>query len=117
MPYKSKDDRNKWFRDNWDRRKTLYELRVKNKQAKVSAIKSDLGCKICGEKDARCLDFHHVNSTEKDFTICHAVCTGVRWARIEEEIKKCEVLCANCHRKYHQVNGYFQFTNNVEGGE
>lgn len=101
MPYKNKDDFNKWFRDNWKKRKPQYEARVKKKQAKVRALKASCGCKVCGEKDPICLDYHHTDPKTKLFDICRAVCTGIAWDKIVLEIAKCEVLCANCHRRHH----------------
>ena len=56
-------------------------------------------CLICGETEPVCLDFHHKNPNEKDFTI------GKHVSRSKEnllmEINKCVCLCANCHRKVH----------------
>jgi hypothetical protein len=53
----------------------------------------------CGESEIACLDFHHINPAEKDF---HMTKVGsVSSARIQAEILKCVVLCANCHRKGH----------------
>lgn len=52
-------------------------------------------CLICGE--SVCLDFHHKDPNEKDFTI------GKHRNKSKEnlikEIEKC--VCANCHRKIH----------------
>ena len=58
------------------------------------------GCIICGESELVCLDFHHVNQEDKSFEIgnyFHIKPIKV----VEEEIKKCVILCANCHRKVH----------------
>ena len=55
------------------------------------------GCVVCGEKDVCCLDFHHLYN--KSFNLASA--REVSTERIKEEIKKCIVLCANCHRKLH----------------
>jgi hypothetical protein len=58
-------------------------------------------CIKCGESNAACLDFHHRDPKEKDFQIGYAVCTERKRQRVLMEIAKCEVLCANCHRKHH----------------
>ena len=55
-------------------------------------------CTECGESDIRVLEFHHVRGEKYD-TISHLVSEGVSIKRIQEELNKCEVLCANCHRK------------------
>ena len=54
-------------------------------------------CKI---SDVRVLDFHHVNGQNKSFTLGYFR-RSVGFDRIEQEVKKCEVLCANCHRIFH----------------
>ena len=66
----------------------------------INTIKAARGCAYCSENDPLCLDFHH-NSEGKDLKISSAV---DRWGkkRILNEIKKCVVLCANCHRKLHR---------------
>lgn len=46
------------------------------------------------------LDFDHLPGVDKKFEISRAVNASTRsWARIEKEIPKCEVVCANCHRR------------------
>jgi hypothetical protein len=62
-------------------------------------LKSTLSCCVCGESDSSCLDFHHIDSNEKDFDISTKIESSKN--KIMEEINKCACLCANCHRKYH----------------
>ena len=52
----------------------------------------------CGESDHRCLDFHH-KSNNKDYDVSDMLTFSIK--RIKEEINKCIILCANCHRKLH----------------
>jgi hypothetical protein len=54
-------------------------------------------CEVCSESDIRVLEFHHVG--DKDSEITRLVSGGWSIKRIQEEIAKCQVLCANCHRK------------------
>lgn len=57
-------------------------------------------CVICGyNRCQQALDVHHVDPNEKDFTI--AANTNKAYALVSEEIRKCVLLCANCHREYH----------------
>lgn len=63
--------------------------------------KSKRGCSVCGEKDWRCLDFHHRDPIQKLFNIATATTTAYAWERIVTEIEKCDVMCSNCHRKHH----------------
>lgn len=53
-------------------------------------------CIDCGESDPIVLEFDHVG--QKEFTIA----AGIRrrtWQAVLDEIAKCEVVCANCHRR------------------
>lgn len=54
-------------------------------------------CVDCGEADPIVLDFDHV-SGEKIDSISRLLRRS-SWARIMSEIEKCEVRCANCHRR------------------
>lgn len=69
--------------------------------ALATAIKRESGCRLCGEREVVCLDFHHRDADEKDFTIGTASARGYARAKILEEIAKCVVICSNCHRKLH----------------
>ena len=60
----------------------------------------DKECIICGENDIRVLEFDHVDPTKKSFAISQSVRMGYRWPDVEEEIKKCRILCSNCHKKH-----------------
>ena len=56
----------------------------------------DHPCVDCGETDPIVLEFDHLR--DKKFGIS----TGIRnrnWADVLDEIAKCEVVCANCHRR------------------
>ena len=56
----------------------------------------------CDESHPACLDFHHRDPREK-VMILSKVTNQRGWSieRILAEIAKCEVICANCHRKEH----------------
>ena len=60
-------------------------------------------CRNCGQifEDC-CYDFHHLDPKEKDFTVSDIQTNGARsWLKIRDELKKCVLLCANCHRLIH----------------
>ena len=59
------------------------------------------GCRRCDETDPACLDFHHVDEDGKEMSISRLVTHGYSRQRLLDEIEKCEILCANCHRKLH----------------
>ncbi len=53
----------------------------------------------CGEARAVCLDFHHRDPDTKKFALSDAETRSI--ANIDREIKKCILVCANCHRVIH----------------
>lgn len=55
-------------------------------------------CIDCGESDSVVLEFDHVRG-KKEFNIGDAVRVGYGVDRVRREIAKCEVRCANCHRR------------------
>jgi hypothetical protein len=59
------------------------------------------GCADCAESDPRCLDFHHREDAEKTATVSSMINDCSSRERIATEMRKCTVLCANCHRKRH----------------
>ena len=65
----------------------------------VRSYKAKHSCQLCPEKSVCCLDFHHLHSKEFD------VATGANRAyalrHMATEMRKCVLLCANCHRKVH----------------
>ena len=69
---------------------------------KVRAIEYLGGkCKVCGyNKYYGALEFHHRDPETKDVSW-----TKLRkrsWKRIVDELNKCDLLCAICHREHHQ---------------
>lgn len=77
-----------------------YNARNKEQRERTKLLINEAkscGCKICGEKETACLDFHHIGGKDKNI----ATMRGYNDQRVLEEISKCVVLCANCHRKVH----------------
>jgi hypothetical protein len=58
-------------------------------------------CLKCGENHPGCLDFHHRDPSDKHMEVTKMVKAKCSKAKILKEIAKCDVLCANCHRKLH----------------
>ena len=56
-------------------------------------------CVTCGETDPVVLEFDHLDPTIKEANISTLVVHEAAWARILKEIRKCQVLCAKCHRR------------------
>lgn len=69
--------------------------------AKVMHVLKSNGCAMCGySKCDDALDFHHANSKDKEFQIS-ASSLKFRDERVVDELNKCILLCANCHREIH----------------
>ncbi len=84
--------------------KARAKIRGERKRArydKILAYKALKGCCRCPEDDPVCLDLHHSDPTTKEFAVSAAVARDTPWNKIEEEMTKCVVICANCHRKLH----------------
>lgn len=54
-------------------------------------------CIDCGEKDPIVLDFDH--QKDKQFEISSLIKWNHSLSKLKEEISKCQVRCANCHRR------------------
>lgn len=58
-------------------------------------------CELCGyEKCKGALEFHHLDSSRKDFSIGESGHSR-SWKRVKLELDKCICVCANCHREIH----------------
>src|SRR5690242_6245481 len=71
--------------------------RARNRKALVELLRLHR-CVDCGEGDPRVLEFDHVRGP-KCGNIGDLVARPAAWDRILSEIAKCEVRCANCHRR------------------
>lgn len=99
---KRKYDREYYANYSDDQKRRKYQLQVlrkKNIRSKLNTYKKAHPCS-CGETHLACLEFHHIGDG-KEINIADAVRHGWSWKRILQEIKKCIVVCANCHRKIH----------------
>lgn len=108
MPFKDlekkrayqREYKRKWYQEN----KAKHIGYVRNHNTKVDdwfqQYKRTLFCELCGENHPACLDFHHTNPKEKKFSVSQKR-NRPSLKQLQEEIAKCQVLCANCHRKEH----------------
>lgn len=74
------------------------ELAAKKRKRAVNSAGGK--CTNCGYNDYSCaLDFHHLDPGIKDPKFNNF--PGWSWSRIEKELKKCILLCKNCHAVEH----------------
>ena len=96
------EEMKKYYRDWYskqsdEQKRRKQDLQNKRRQENVLWVrkyKELFGCP-CGEKDWRCLDFHHLRDKEKNV----ADMTGLSKENLFKEMAKCIILCSNCHRK------------------
>jgi hypothetical protein len=112
-------DRKEWqkqyqkkrYEENKEYRKKLSDQQLKERKEWFRNLVSKLSCIKCGENHPGCLDFHHRDPAQKENEVTVMVVNKCSRERILKEISKCDVLCANCHRKYH----YEQRTVSMKG--
>jgi len=94
---KSKEHYNK-YKDEYIKRAKIRNKKTRKEiRSKLLEYLSDKKC-TCGENRPACLDFHHIDKNQKFTDISTMIRSGYNWNKILEEINKCEILCANCHR-------------------
>jgi hypothetical protein len=59
----------------------------------------NVSCITCGENDPIVLEFDHREPDQKHKAISDMARSGYSLVTIQEEMDKCDVLCANCHRR------------------
>lgn len=97
---------NNHYATNETRRKKLRanaNASIKRNKRFVRLLKMLLKCSKCGDKRWYVLDFHHVGKKEKE--IGDMIRRGTSLENLKKELRKCIVLCSNCHREEHYLNG------------
>lgn len=102
--YQCKECSRLYVRSHYERNKNYYLLKAHKRNEKIrKEIKIYIWeylkghpCVDCGEDDIIVLEFDHIK--DKTFTIS-SMGRDKGLLEVQEEIKKCEVRCANCHRR------------------
>lgn len=101
--YKTKNKIHSWCK------KCLHENQSKRWiERKIEAMKLfDSKCCKCGYcKNYAALEFHHVDPKQKDSSWTKM--RELPWKEIIKELKKCILLCSNCHREEHWPDAVFE---------
>jgi hypothetical protein len=71
-----------------------------NRKEKAVKLLGGKCCKCGYDKCLKALQFHHIDPNKKNFEISSSS-SKVSWNVIEKELKKCILVCANCHAEIH----------------
>jgi len=95
------------MREHYRNNKASYRTRDTNRRKHIRelirSIKRGKVCANCGFADPRALDFHHTNPENKIAEVSQLYSHRYSDKKILDEVKKCILLCANCHRIEHSV--------------
>jgi len=111
MPHKDPEVRKAYLRKYWHEHREKARAKQKrwedkahppqySRQRNIEYVKAYLlghPCIDCGEKDIIVLEFDHKDRTTKYKAIAHLI--GGKLETLITEIEKCEVRCANCHKR------------------
>jgi hypothetical protein len=108
MPYKDesvkkayhKEQSHKYYENNKEKIKLRHAIARKKHREEWHTFKCTLKCTKCGFNHPAALDFHHEDPNTKTGNV-YFFASGGQYKKAYEEIKKCIVLCANCHRIHH----------------
>lgn len=95
-----------WNRGHYERTRATYIASAKRNNARYElenlrrlvAYLLEHPCVDCGECDPLVLDFDHRDRSTKRMSVS-SLLRYACWAPLEAEIAKCDVRCANCHRR------------------
>lgn len=77
------------------------KIKYKERKDNLINLKGEQGCAKCGEKRGYLLDYHHLDPSQKEYTISRLTAGQCSAEKLEKELSKCIILCANCHREFH----------------
>jgi L-lysine 2,3-aminomutase len=103
MGYKDKEKQRAYQRANYQKNKELWRDKLRNRRFKNKQLVIELkkkGCTVCGYTKCHvALEFHH-SENDKESSVAYAAHQSTMRVLLEE-IDKCTLLCANCHRELH----------------
>jgi len=86
------------YKNNKDRFASWSKNRRLSVRKKVFEYLLSHPCVECGERDIIVLEFDHRAQYTKRFDVMSAT-HGHSWKTVFAEIQKCDVVCANCHKR------------------
>ncbi len=96
-PEIKKRARKAWESRNPEKRKECRDRIITRNRNYIKNILTKACCIDCRNSDIRVLEFDHVRGL-KIANVSNMMYAGCPLSKIQEEIDKCEIRCANCHR-------------------
>jgi hypothetical protein len=90
-----------WHRENRDASNASNRKYKQSLRDLINEYKKAGVCVRCGVGDYRILDFHHIDPAQKKFELNTGLKKSMGARALLDEIAKCELVCANCHRLLH----------------
>ena len=105
-PERRKEYQREYHRKTWYPGHKLDRMeRSKKRRRELVAwyreYKKTLRCADCGQNHPAVLEFHHLDPSKKEVNISRLIAISSSLRKLKEEMAKCVVLCANCHRIRH----------------
>ena len=104
MKQERKEQRKEFYKKNKEKLLEYQKNRYKELLDVFQQWKGTLKCSRCGESDTACLDFHHSDPSQKEVGVIRQITKSMK--SVLRELRKCVVVCANCHRRIHSYNIY-----------
>jgi hypothetical protein len=87
------------YKDEYLKRAASRNARIREENfTSMRQYLKDKVCLDCGETDPVVFEFDHRNPSEKKYGISKMM-PSYNWPSILTEIEKCDVVCANCHKR------------------
>ena len=104
---KRKDQLTRYYQNNKDQHRERTKKFAERNRQYIQDIKRKGCCVDCGEDRWQVLDFDHRDPSLKSYDIKYLTHHGISLDKVQVEIDKCDLRCANCHRYRHAIeNGW-----------
>lgn len=97
----------KYYQEHKEQSRLRDKRRIQRLRDYVLEVLQSRPCADCGEDNILVLEFDHIS--DKKYNIGDMIChPSTSLIKLEQEIAKCEIRCANCHRvkTAYQVNSW-----------
>lgn len=97
----------KYIKEHYRKNRKYYINKARKRNAKIrkksfeylGAYLQNHPCVDCGEKDILVLEFDHRVRSGKELPVSLIIKTTSSFKKLVKEVSKCDVRCANCHRR------------------